>query len=487
MLQAVQSMDKKQFITLCKTDPEEVYKLFCVMGETITTLRAEVVLLNEQVETLQEEVKNLKSRLDQNSRNSNKPPSTDEFIKPKSQRKKSGNKTGGQKGHQGHTLEMSDNPDQIISHRPKRCSGCGHDLSRELPGKTERRQVFDIPIPKVEITEHQSETVYCPCCGLLNKGSFPDEVNQPVQYGKGLLAQIIYLNQYQLIPYNRIAEYFEDLYSLKISEATIFKALETIFELLGPAEQATISKLLEAKTLHVDETGMRVEGKRRWLHVASTAFYTNYNWHTKRGSIATEEIGILPRFEGTMVHDFWQPYYHYDCHHSLCNIHNIRELQGISELTGQKWPEEMIELLLKIKERVDSGPLKEKEKIVFTESYDAIISEGYRANPPPKPTKKRGRPKKGRVINMLGRLSEHRHEVLAFMEDFAVPFDNNQAERDIRMMKVKQKISGVFRSTKGADMFCRIRSYISTARKNSVSAFTAIADALDGRVFIPQI
>jgi transposase len=481
-------LKKEQFLELCSTNPEEVFKLFCVMGETITTLQSQVVALNEQVDELKAEVRELKSRLDKNSRNSNKPPSTDEFTKPKSQRKKSGKKTGGQKGHQGHTLKMSDNPDKIVIHHPEQCSGCGHELSLRLPSKTERRQVFDIPLPKPEITEHQSKSVNCPYCGLLNKGGFPEEVNQPVQYGKGVIAQIIYLNQYQLIPYNRIVEYFEDIYQLKMSEATIFKALETVFDLLGPAEQAIVSKLLKAEVLHVDETGMRVESKRRWLHVVSTDKATSYRWHPKRGSAATKEIGILPRVKGTMVHDFWKPYYQYSCNHSLCNIHNIRELKGISELTGQQWTEEMIELLLKIKEKIDSGvPLDPGEKTAFTEQYDSIIKEGFKANPPPEPTKKRGRPKKGRALNMLVRLSEHKHEVLAFMEDLSIPFDNNQAERDIRMMKVKQKISGVFRSTNGADMFCRIRSYISTARKNSVSAFSAITDALHGRPFIPEI
>jgi len=480
-------LKKEQFLELCTTNPEEVFKLFCVMGETITALQSQIVTLNEQVDKLEAEVKELKSRLDKNSRNSNKPPSTDEFVKPKSQRKKSGKKSGGQKGHQGHTLKMSDNPDRILIYRQKHCCGCGHELSLDLPEKLERRQDFDIPLPKTEITEHQSISVSCPCCGLLNKGGFPEEVSQPVQYGKGVIAQIIYLNQYQLIPYNRIIEYFEDIYQLKMSEGTIFKTLETVFDLLGPAEQEIVAGLLQAEVIHVDETGMRVEGERRWLHVVSTDRATNYSWHLKRGSAATEEIGILPQVKGTMVHDFWRPYYHYNCKHSLCNVHNIRELQGISELTGQRWPEEMIELLLKIKARVDSGiALKPEEKLAFNESYDAIVSEGYQVNPPPAPVKKRGRPKKGRALNMLGRLSEHRHEVLAFMEDFAVPFDNNQAERDIRMMKVKQKISGVFRSTKGADMFCRIRSYISTARKNSLSAFFAITEALDGRAFIPQ-
>ena len=480
-------MKKEQFLELCSTNPDEIFNLVTTMSETIIVLKGQVELLTNQVDTLNVEVKELKSRLDKNSRNSNKPPSTDEFVKPQSQRKKSGKKTGGQKGHPGHTLKMSDNPDRIIIHRHEHCRECGFNL-KEQPAQVERRQVFDIPLPKIEITEHQSSTVSCPHCGLLNKGAFPEEVRQPVQYGKGIIAQIVYLNQYQLIPYNRVVEYFEDIYNLKMSEATIFTALETVYEMLGPAGQAIITKLLRAEVVHVDETGMRVEGKRRWLHVVSTAFHTNYSWHTKRGSTATKEIGILPQYEGTMVHDFWKPYYQYGCDHSLCNIHNIRELRGISELTGQKWPEDIIELLLAIKKRVDTGiSLNTVEKIAFTEHYDAIISEGYQANPPPEPVKKRGRPKKGRVLNMLGRLSEHRHEVLAFMEDFAVPFDNNQAERDVRMMKVKQKISGVFRSVKGADMFCRIRSYISTARKNSVSAFSAITEALDGKPFIPEV
>lgn len=480
-------MEKEQFIDLCKNDPEEVFKLFCVMGATITALQEQVVALSEQVDTLQAEVKELKARLDKNSRNSNKPPSTDEFIKPKSQREKSGKKAGGQKGHQGHTLKMSEHPDKVIIHHPEQCAGCGQELNLEQPLKTEKRQVFDVPLPRLEITEHRSHTVNCPCCGLLNKAGFPEAVSQPVQYGKGVIAQIVYLNQYQLIPYNRIVEFFEDLYNLKMSEATIFNALETVHEILGPIEEEIVLGLLRESTIHTDETGVRVEGKRRWLHVVSTDKATSYNWHQKRGSAATKAIGILPKFTGTMVHDFWKPYYQYSCKHSLCNAHNIRELKGLFELSGQGWTEEMIELLLKIKEKTDSANgLVGAEKAAFNEQYTAIIHTGFAANPPPLPTKKRGRPKKGRVLNMLARLSEHRHEVLAFMEDSSVPFDNNQAERDLRMTKVKQKISGVFRSTKGADMFCRIRGYLSTARKNSVSAFSAITDALHGKPFIPE-
>jgi len=484
-------MKKEQFLELCRENPEEIFELFTSMSETVVTFEAQVKALKGQVKELKAEVKDLKAQLNKNSHNSNKPPSSDEFTKPKSQRKKSGKKTGGQKGHPGHTLEMSDNPDEIIVHRDKNCHGCGRVLDEQTPVKKERRQTFDIPVPRVEVTEHISETLPCPDCGLENKAAFPKEVTQPTQYGKRILAQITYLNQYQFIPYNRIVEYFEDIYLTKISEGTIGRAIETVYEALSSAEEEIISGLLNSKAINVDETGIRIEGKRKWLHAVTTSDLTHYMWHDKRGSIATDEIGILPEYEGIMIHDFWKPYYNYDCTHSLCNVHNIRELTGIHELTGQNWAQEMIELLLDIKERIDDldpeDKLSVKTKQAFTERYDEIIENGYLANPPPEQTKKRGRPKQGRARNMLNRLSEHRHEVLAFMEDSPAVFDNNQAERDIRMVKVKQKISGVFRSGKGADMFCRIRGYISTARKNSLSAFTAIIDALEDDPFVPEL
>ncbi|NLZ54024.1 MAG: IS66 family transposase [Thermoanaerobacteraceae bacterium] len=485
-------MKKEQFLLLCRTNPEEVFKLVTTMGETISALMAQVETLNNQVDALKVEIKELKARLDKNSRNSNKPPSTDEFIKPKSQRKKSGKKTGGQKGHKGHTMKMSQTPDEIIIHKTKDCQDCGHRLDGINHDSVERRQVFDLPSLKIFVTEHRSETVTCPCCGKKNKAGFPEGVTQNVQYCNNLRALLVYLNQYQLVPYNRAAEFIEDICGCSLSEATIYNAIEATYEQLGPVETEIINRLVGSDVVNVDESGGRVEAKRQWLHVASTPTLTHYKWHPKRGHVATDEIGILPQIEGILVHDYWKPFYKYSCGHSLCNIHNIRELTGIFDLTGQTWTQEMIELLLEIKERVDeqkllSAALNPNEIADFEKRYDLIVAQGYRANPPPESVKKRGRKKQGKARNMLNRLSSHRHEVLAFMRDFRVPFENNLAERDIRMVKVKQKISGVFRSTRGADMFCRIRSYISTARKNSVPAFEAIKVALDGKPIIPEL
>ena len=251
--------------------------------------------------------------------------------------------------------------------------------------------------------------------------------------------------------------------------------------------------MIHSFAAHFDETGMRVEGKRQWMHVASTEYLTHYAYHAKRGSDATDDIGILPQFQGTAVHDFWKSYLNYKCSHALCNAHHIRELTAIAESTGQQWPQEMIELLIEIKEAVEdrktqATELKPEEHVAFEQKYDEILQKGFLVNPPPVKEKgKRGRPKQSKAKNLLDRLQDYRKETLAFMYDFQVPFDNNLAERDLRMVKVKQKISGVFRSDLGAKMYCRIRGYISTARKNSVPVLNAITSALEGNPFVPNI
>jgi len=482
-------MKYEQFLEIYNAGPEATYKLFMSLMQVSQALTKRI----EQLEELEERLEELEARHNKNSRNSSKPPSTDEFVKPKSQRKKSGKSAGGQKGHKGNTLKMSDTPDHRIMHTVDTCQGCGLNLEAVLPNSVERRQVYDLPPLQVEVTEHLAQSKICPCCGMKNKASFPEHVTHPVQYGRNLKGLLVYLNQYQMLPYERLVELFSDLFNHPISEGTLYNTNRTVYEALELTEEAIVEQLINSSVVHFDETGLRVGGERQWMHVASTEKLTHYAYHTKRGSDATDAIGILPEFQGTAVHDFWKSYLGYKCSHALCNAHHIRELTGIMELTGQKWPQEMIDLLLEIKEAVEERKAQAKELdpeqiAAFEQKYDEILRKGFLANlPHPKERGKRGRPKQSKAKNLLDRLKEYQKETLAFMYDFQVPFDNNLAERDLRMVKVKQKISGVFRSDYGAKMYCRIRSYISTARKNSVPVLAAIKSALEGNPFVPDI
>jgi transposase len=346
-------MKYEQFLEIYQAGPEAVYQLVSGIIETKMMFMDKVASLSQQVALQEERIKELEAQFKKNSRNSSKPPSSDEFIKPKSQRKKSGKPSGGQKGHKGDTLKMTNTPDNIVHHRVKTCQGCGHSLEEVQPQGVERRQVFDLPPLKIKITEHQTESKVCPYCGLKNKASFPEGVGLPVQYGDNLKAFLVYLNQYQMTPYKRAAELIQDVYGHRLSQGTLFNAIGAAYEALEPVEEEIINLLVGASVVHVDETGIRVLDQRQWLHVISTETLTYYAHHEKRGSKATDEIGILPRFKGVSVHDFWKPYFKYDCGHALCNAHHLRELTGILELNQQKWPQEMIELLLEIKATVD--------------------------------------------------------------------------------------------------------------------------------------
>jgi len=472
-------MKRKDILAIYEAGPEAVIKLINSLMATITELK--------------ERVKTLEDQIHKNSHNSSKPPSTDNFIKPKSQRRRSGKSPGGQKGHPGHTLKMVENPDHILPYQVSICKGCGRSLEKVPTSGYEKRQVFDLPPIKVETTEHRTEKKLCPYCGHLNKALFPEEVKQPVQYGPHLKAIAIYLSQYQLLPYERMSDLFSDLFNHQLSQATLINANKRCYEILEPVQEKIKEEIIASPVVHFDETGLHIKGKREWLHVASTKTFTFYAAHAKRGSEATNEIGILPKFQGTAVHDFWKPYFKYLCRHALCNAHHLRDLTGILEQDKQEWPQDMIDLLCEIKKIVDENRATtdklDPEKIKsFEERYEQIIEKGLAENPLPKlqnQVKKRGRKKQSKAKNFLDRLKEYCRETLAFMYDFTIPFDNNQAERDIRMMKVQQKISGTFRSTQGAKTFCCIRGYISTVRKNSISVISAIEAALKGNPFIP--
>jgi transposase len=315
-----------------------------------------------------------------------------------------------------------------------------------------------------------------------------------VQYGSRLRAVVVYLSQYQLLPYERMSEVFADLFGHKLSQATLVNANRVASEILKPVEDEIRRQIINSSVAHFDETGIRVNGKREWLHVASTERLTDYGAHNKRGYEAINDIGILPDFRGTAVHDCWRPYFTYSCSHALCNAHLLRELTFLEEEKNEKWAGRMSKLLLDIYadcEKAKASGMERLSKVFvkgFEKRYDRTVAEGFLANPLPKSRSqpgKRGRIKKTRAGNLLERLKNHKPEILAFMHDFSVPFDNNLAERDIRMAKVKQKISGTFRSWDGAHAFCRIRGYISTVRKNLVSVIQVLTDTFEGKPFVP--
>ncbi len=445
-----------------------------------------------------ERIQALEDRVSKNSRNSGKPPSSDGLNKPapKSRRKQHGRKSGGQIGHEGHTLKAVSKPDHVKVHRVGECQHCHTSLRKVKAQRHEKRQIFDLPPVRVEVTEYCAEVKCCPHCGKESKGVFPQDVTQPVQYGAEIKAQAVYLNQYQMIPLERVSETFEEFYEHRLSEGTIVEACQDAAERVAPVSQAIKKHLTEQeKVVNFDETGARIDGKLHWLHVACTPLLTYYEVQAKRGQVAIEAIGILPEFRGTAVHDGLKSYLTYDkARHGLCNQHHLRELEFIGERYPQEWVSEFGDLLMEIKEAVDLARstqpcLSEAQLSDFNQRYDELVEVGLLANPPPEQPetqeKKRGRKKQSPPKNLLDRLRNHKEAVLAFMFDFNVPFDNNQAERDIRMMKVKQKVSGCFRSERGAKAFCHIRGYISTARKNGQKALSALRQAFAGPPFSP--
>jgi transposase len=466
-----------------------------LVEQLVGTLTEQVERLTAEVSELRAENEELRGRLGTDSHNSSKPPSSDgpgSKPHPKSRREPSGRKPGGQPGHVGQTLRLVEPPDEIVVHAPIECRGCGERLDAAPVVRSERRQVLDLPPVRLQVTEHQAETRQCAGCGVETSGQFPTGVEAPVQYGPSVAGLAVYLNQEQLLPEERTCRVLAEVFGRPISEATLERAVETCHTQLAAVEAAIKQGITEAEVAHFDETGARLGGKRFWLHVASTATLTFYAAHPKRGREAMDALGVLPAFRGRAVHDGLTSYGQYqDCAHALCNAHHLRELTFVEEQLKQGWARDLKTLLLEIKQAVDTAragglvAVPAEAKRDFLTRYDAILADGARANPPPAPTGKRGRPKRGKAGSLVDRLHTHKAEALAFLEDFAVPFDNNQAERDIRMTKVRQKISGGFRTTTGADRFSRIRGYISTLRKQAIPIFAALVDTLSGSPPMP--
>ena len=423
----------------------------------------------------------LVNRLNLNSTNSSKPPSSDpNRIKPT--RKKTGKKPGGQKGHVGTTLQKVDNPDRVKEIKVDR---------RTLPAGQyrqdgfETRQVFDIEISRV-VTEYRAQVLKD------DKGNrfiapFPKGVTKAVQYGNGIKVHSVYMSQFQLIPYNRIQDYFADQLHIPVSEGSIFNFNKEAFGLLDDFEKQAKHQLMTSDLAHADETGVNIGGPRHWLHCVSNESWTLYYPHEKRGMDAFIDMGVLPGFKGTLCHDHWKPYYKLDCSHALCNAHHLRELTRAWEQDGQKWAKKLMSLLETINCKVTEagGVLNARESQKYRLKYRAILKQGEIECPEPiKPKEKgkRGRIKRSKSRNLLERLRDFEEDVLRFMDNERVPFTNNRGENDIRMTKVQQKISGCFRSMDGAKIFCRVRSYLSTCRKHGVKSSHALELLFDGKL-----
>ena len=479
------AVNREELLELCRTNPESVVDLIERQDRIITQLTEKIVQLEARITELE-------ARLNRNSRNSSQPPSTDGYRRPQSPRKKGEKPPGGQKGHKGQTLEWVENPDKTEVHSVPVCQGCGASLVDEKPVKVELRQVHDAEF-KIMVTEHRSEHKHCPHCGRVNRAEFPSEVQFPVQYGRNLKALMVYLCVYQLVPYDRVRETFSDIFGCSISTGTLVNAVQHCHRNLAGVEGQIRELLMGAGVIHVDETGMRVTGIRQWLHVASTEVLTWYGHHRKRGKRATDDMQILPRFEGIMVHDFWASYFRYPGRHALCNAHLLRELKGISENYQYTWSDELHALILEIKREVDSVhayscSLSPPKIADFEDRYSQIIRNALNEIPIPANSDfpgKRGRKKQSKAKNLIDRCILFQREILSFMHNFSIPFSNNQAERDIRMAKLQQKISGTFRSEEGAAAFCRIRGYLSTVKKNDRPVLASLVGAFHGNPFTP--
>lgn len=422
---------------------------------------------------LESRIKVLEDQASKDSQNSSKPPSGDGFKKRfQSLRSPSGRKSGGQAGHPGSTLEWVDEPDEIEQQVIETCQGCGASLVEMPIVEWQCAQVHDLVPIEMRVKEHQVAVKQCECCGQRNQAAFPVGVTNRVQYGSRLRSLMVYLMDYQLLPSARVQELLSEVLGCSLSEGTLYETRQACFELLGAVEASIFEALQQAEVAHFDETGLRVNGKLMWLHVASTQALTYYFIHPKRGSEAIDAMDILPHFEGTSVHDGWRSYALYGCVHALCNAHHLRELRFLVERYQQAWAEQMMTLLVTMKAAVEQAQAQGQTQFSaeaitqFETQYQDLIATGMTLNPANPPlAHSRGRPKQTPARNLLERLDTHQAEVLRFIHDFQVPFDNNQAERDIRMMKLKQKISGGFRSAGGAQIFGRIRGYLSTLKK----------------------
>jgi len=464
--------------------------------DRITQLEAENAALQERLAALVAQVQELQARLAKDSHNSGKPPSTDGLKrKTKSLRTPSGKKVGGQLGHRGETLHLVATPDAVVEHQPAVCTACQAELDGAVVVGRERRQVQEMPPVRLLVTEHQALRLRCPRCQAVSVGAFPAETPSRAQYGPQLRALAVYLVEEQLVPLGRVQQLLRDLVGVRLGRGTLVRWIQQASATLAPVEAQLTAALRQAPVLHSDETGVRRGGRLAWVHVASTPTVTRYAVHATRGSEATDAMGILPDFTGVSVHDGFKTYQRYTrCRHALCNIHHLRELTFLEEQYQQPWASEMKALLLEMKAAVEQARseglrhLPSATRATFVARYRAVLAAGHAANPPPeRRPRQRGRVKQTPARNMLERLWLGQEQVLAFLDDLTIPFDNNQAERDLRTLKTQQKVSGCFRGDPGAEAFARLRGYLVTLRKQGQPLFAALQTVFAGRPLYPAL
>lgn len=443
--------------------------------------------LEALVALLMGEVQDLKTQLARDSQTSSQPPSRDKPWKSKSERASSGKTTGGQVGHPGKTLKMSEHIDEVVVLPLTGPCGCGHTWDQVSAQEYLARQVHDLPEIRLQVTEYQAEVKVCPHCLARGQAAFPSHVPGQVQYGPKFHGLSTYLNTAHFIPLKRTCEIMEALCGATPSDGTVALNLKLAFARLEGFEGHLKTALLKQDVLNADETGSKVNGKTHWLHVVSNAHFTLYGHHAKRGFEALEAIGVLNTFKGIVMHDCWTSYFKLSAKHALCNAHLLRELRGLAEHHGQIWAGELRTALQGVYHQYKSGTLTPEVKVTFYTRFDTLLEAGLAENPALEPIPKpRGRVKQTPARNLALRCQQHKEDYLRFLVDNRVPFDNNGAERDIRMTCIKRKVSGGFRSHKGGETFCRIRSYISTLKKQGLNVWHGLTSIFSGNLMMPD-
>ncbi|SMB78136.1 transposase [Deinococcus hopiensis KR-140] len=433
------------------------------------------------------ELQEIKARLCLNSTTSHQPPSQDKPWTPKSERQKTGRSSGAQPGHKGKTLKMVEHPDEVVTLPVTGHCGCGQAWDTVTVSDELARQVLDLPEIRLHAVEYRAQVKVCPTCHHREQASFPAHVPGQVQYGACIHGLAVYLNVVHFVPLKRTANILEAVCGTTISDGTIALSLNVAAERLTDFETELKSALLNAPILHADETGSKVNGKLAWMHVVSCKQLTLYGHHEQRGYAALKNMDVLPQFQGTVVHDAWSTYFQLPAQHALCNAHLLREWRHLAEEHGQIWAGELRSAMQLVYHEHKAGTLTSEGKAAFLDRFDMLVQAGLDVNPPAEPIpEQRGRVKQTRGRNLALRCQRHREAILRFLDDQQVPFDNNQAERDIRMACVKRKVSGGFRSAKGSMNFCRIRSYTSTLHKQGTSIWRGLVSIFRGDIIMPN-